>query len=66
MNQIGLLPGGTRLSGRLAMTTGDVEEIEGDAFGEAVNLAARILAQTPAGEFSGRVFALEKRIYHHN
>jgi hypothetical protein len=41
-------PGGIQL--RLAMTTGDVEEIEGDAFGEAVNLAARILAQTPAGE----------------
>ena len=35
---------------RLAMTTGDVEEIEGDAFGEAVNLAARILSQTPSGE----------------
>ena len=32
------------------MTTGDVEEIDGDAFGEPVNLAARILAQTPAGE----------------
>ncbi len=35
---------------RLAMTTGDVEEIEGDAFGESVNLAARILSKTPAGE----------------
>jgi hypothetical protein len=35
---------------RIAMTTGDVEEIDGDAFGEPVNLAARILAQTPAGE----------------
>lgn len=35
---------------RLAMTTGDVEEIEGDAFGEAVNLASRILSKTPAGE----------------
>ncbi|MBX2802441.1 MAG: adenylate/guanylate cyclase domain-containing protein [Myxococcales bacterium] len=35
---------------RLAMTTGDVEEIEGDAFGESVNLAARILAKTPSGE----------------
>jgi Adenylate and Guanylate cyclase catalytic domain len=35
---------------RLALATGDVEEIEGDAFGETVNLAARILAETPAGE----------------
>lgn len=33
---------------RLAMTTGDVEEIEGDAFGEAVNLAARILGKAPS------------------
>jgi len=38
------------MSIRLAMTTGDVEEIEGDAFGEAVNLAARILSKAPAGE----------------
>ena len=38
------------ISIRLAMTTGDVEEIEGDAFGESVNLAARILSKTPAGE----------------
>jgi class 3 adenylate cyclase len=35
---------------RLAMTTGDVEEIDGDAFGEAVNLASRILGKTPASE----------------
>ena len=35
---------------RLAMTTGDVEEIDGDAFGEAANLAARILAKTPTSE----------------
>ncbi len=35
---------------RLAMNTGDVEEIDGDAFGEAVNLAARIGSKTPAGE----------------
>lgn len=38
------------ISIRLAMTTGDVEEIDGDAFGESVNLAARILGQTPAGD----------------
>jgi len=38
------------ISIRLAMTTGDVEEIEGDAFGESANLAARILSKTPAGE----------------
>lgn len=35
---------------RLGMTTGDVEEIDGDAFGEAANLAARILSKTPASE----------------
>jgi hypothetical protein len=35
---------------RLAMTTGDVEEIEGDAFGEAANVASRILQKTPKGE----------------
>ncbi len=35
---------------RIGMTSGDVEEIEGDAFGEAVNLAARVLALTPPGE----------------
>jgi class 3 adenylate cyclase len=35
---------------RAAMATGDVETIDGDAFGEAVNLAARILSKTPAGE----------------
>ena len=32
------------------MATGDVEGIDGDAFGEAVNLAARILSKTPSGE----------------
>lgn len=41
---------GGEISIRLAMTTGDVEEIDGDAFGESVNLAARILSKTPAGE----------------
>jgi hypothetical protein len=45
-----MVTGSGGISLRLAMTTGDVEEIEGDAFGEAVNLAARILAETPAGE----------------
>ncbi|MBN2798026.1 MAG: adenylate/guanylate cyclase domain-containing protein [Deltaproteobacteria bacterium] len=38
------------ISIRLAMATGDVEELDGDAFGESVNLAARILSKTPAGE----------------
>ena len=33
---------------RAAICTGDVEAIDGDAFGEAVNLAARILSKTPA------------------
>jgi hypothetical protein len=45
-----MVTGSGGISLRLAMTTGDVEEIEGDAFGEAVNLAARILAQTPSSE----------------
>ncbi len=35
---------------RVGLTTGDVEEIDGDAFGDAVNLAARILGQAPASE----------------
>jgi hypothetical protein len=36
---------------RVSCATGDVEEIDGDAFGDAVNLAARINSKTPAGEF---------------
>ena len=32
------------LSLRAALNTGDVEEIDGDAFGETVNLTARILS----------------------
>ncbi len=35
---------------RISITTGDVEEIDGDVFGEPVNLAARILSITPARE----------------
>lgn len=35
---------------RIALNTGDVEEIEGDAFGDTVNLASRILQKTPADE----------------
>ncbi len=35
---------------RVSMATGDVEEIDGDAFGDAVNLAARINSKTPAGQ----------------
>ncbi len=31
---------------RLSMTTGDVEEIDGDAFGESANMAARINGKT--------------------
>ncbi|MCB9762577.1 MAG: adenylate/guanylate cyclase domain-containing protein [Alphaproteobacteria bacterium] len=36
---------------RVSCATGDVEEIHNDAFGDAVNLAARINSKTPAGEF---------------
>ncbi|MCB9665904.1 MAG: adenylate/guanylate cyclase domain-containing protein [Alphaproteobacteria bacterium] len=35
---------------RIGMTTGDVEEIGDDAFGDAVNQASRILNKAPAGE----------------
>lgn len=35
---------------RASLATGDVEETENDAFGETVNLAARINAITPGGE----------------
>ena len=35
---------------RVAMATGDIEEIAGDAFGEVVNLAHRILSRTPIGQ----------------
>lgn len=35
---------------RLGVNTGDVEEIDGDAFGEPVNVAARILHKSPPGE----------------
>lgn len=41
---------GSDVSFRAGIATGDVEEIEGDAFGEPVNLAARIIARTPTGE----------------
>jgi len=35
---------------RVSCATGDVEEIDGDAFGDTVNLSARINSRTPAGE----------------
>lgn len=43
---------------RLSLATGDIEEIDGDAFGEAVNLSARINSKAPAGEiwFSNGTF----------
>lgn len=40
--------GGARI--RVSVNTGDIEEIDGDVFGEPVNLAARILGQAPGGE----------------
>lgn len=42
--------GGSPVTFRASIATGDVEETENDAFGETVNLAARINARTPAGE----------------
>lgn len=38
------------ISIRIGLTTGDVEEIDGDAFGDAVNQAARVMSKAPAGE----------------
>ncbi len=47
----GHAPGsGSSVTFRASCATGDVEETEGDAFGETVNLSARINARTPAGE----------------
>ena len=41
---------GEALSFRASAATGDVEEIDSDYFGEAVNLSARINSKTPSGE----------------
>jgi class 3 adenylate cyclase len=41
---------GADVAFRASVATGDVEETENDAFGEPVNLAARIIARTPTGE----------------
>ncbi len=41
---------GSDVTFRAVVATGDVEETENDAFGEPVNLAARIIARTPSGE----------------
>lgn len=41
---------GTGAPIKIGMTTGDVEEIDGDAFGEAVNLAHRVLGQCESGD----------------
>jgi class 3 adenylate cyclase len=41
---------GTSFTLRASATTGDVEEIDGDIFGEAVNLAARLSSVTPGSE----------------
>ena len=42
--------GDQRLAIRASLATGDVEEIDNDYFGEAVNLSARINSKTPSGE----------------
>lgn len=42
--------GDQHLAIRASLATGDVEEIGGDYFGEAVNLSARINSKAPAGE----------------
>jgi class 3 adenylate cyclase len=41
---------GSDVTFRAGIATGDVEETENDAFGEPVNLAARIIARTASGE----------------
>lgn len=41
---------GSPVNFRASLATGDVEETENDAFGEPVNLSARINAITPGGE----------------
>ncbi len=47
----GHAPGsGSTVTFRASCATGDVEETSNDAFGETVNLSARINARTPAGE----------------
>jgi class 3 adenylate cyclase len=43
-------PGAGAVTFRASLATGDVEETDNDAFGETVNLSARINARIPAGE----------------
>lgn len=42
--------GGSSVAFRAGIATGDVEETETDAFGEPVNMAARVISRTPTGE----------------
>lgn len=44
------IPEQGQFSIRVGIATGDVEVIDGDAFGEAVNLASRIISKTPDAE----------------
>lgn len=58
LDLIETIPGQGQFSIRVGMATGDVEEIDGDAFGEAVNLAKRINDTAPDAQLWGSLATL--------